>query len=118
MANLVHFTDLVSGENYKMLCRKWTSPDFRQPYSEKVVGLFIRRILDISDWNNSVLEFQTHGGLRVIIRARDIHAFMPYIDYTKHMEEAETRMCEQVNGISMKEEILMKYYNTRASNDD
>ena len=116
MVNLVAFTDLVPDENYKMLCRKWTDTDFSRPYSEKVVGLFIRRRLDISDWNNSVLEFQTPDGLRVIIRARDIHAFMPYIDYEKHMEEAETRMREHVNGISMKEEILMKYYNTGASN--
>lgn len=105
---LITYQDLIPGNAYKILWRSWADSDFSNPYLEQDLGIFIRHRLDISDWNRSALEFQQPMEPPKIVRAREVHAFIQTTEYKKQIEQAEKRMCEIINGICLKEELILK----------
>ena len=108
----VQHSKLIPGLKYKLLWRAWTHSDFSKPHTIEELGTFIRHRPDLPDWNKSVLEFQNTDEPR-IIRAREIHAF---VEYSNYREEAEHRLNRIINGISLKEELMIHCWNPEKSN--
>lgn len=105
---LIAFPDLIPGNAYKILWRSWADTDFSTPYLEQDLGIFIRHRLDISDWYQSVLEFQQPMEPPKFVRAREVHAFIQSTQYKKQIEQAEKHMCQLINGTCLKEELIAK----------
>jgi len=105
---MIPYTKLIPGTNYKVLWRAWTHKDFTKPHTTQELGTFIKHRTDIPDWNRSVLEFQpSSSATPIILRAREIHAFVPSTNYIKQMEEAERRINTQIGDLSLKEELII-----------
>jgi len=105
---MIPYTKLIPGVAYKVLWRAWTHADFSSPHTETELGIFMKHRHDIPDWNNSVLEFQQSPTTEhIILRAREIHAFVPSTNYKTQMAEAERRINTQINGLSLKEELMI-----------
>ena len=108
MTNHVHHSKLIPGIGYKVLLRAWTHAGWNNPHTTTELGIFMKHRHDIPDWAGTVLEFQHPAAAApIILRAREIHAFVPSTDYSAQMAEAERRMNTQINGLSLKEELII-----------